>query len=106
TNLPLLRFPGGGVPHPDHVVARDVVVPVVLAAGRPVVLYEELPYRWSGRGDRFVAELVRNGLPTPRRFHLRVDARRKAGAVARYESQTPELFRPWVHDLAKVMPAV
>src|SRR5690606_892299 len=32
TNLPLVRLPGGGTPHPDHVAARDIVVPLVLAA--------------------------------------------------------------------------
>lgn len=106
TNLPIARFPGGGLPHPDHVATRDVVVPEVLAAGHRVVLYEELPYCWSGRGDRRVAQLVEAGLPQPQRFHLRVDPRRKAAAVARYESQTPELFRPWVRDIASVMPSV
>jgi len=106
TNLPIARFPGGGVPHPDHVATRDIVVPEVLAAGHRVVLYEELPYRWSGRGDRRVAQLVQEGLPQPQRFHLRVDPGRKAAAVEHYASQTPELFRPWVRDIASVMPSV
>jgi LmbE family N-acetylglucosaminyl deacetylase len=105
SRLPLLRIPGGGVPHPDHIAVRDVVVPEVLAAGHPVVLYEEFPYRWSRRGDHSVSQYASKGLPRPARFELRVDPCAKARAVSNYRSQTPELFRPWVRDIANVMPA-
>ncbi|HEX7097054.1 MAG TPA: GNAT family N-acetyltransferase [Acidimicrobiales bacterium] len=104
--FPPLRVPGGGMPHPDHVAARDVVVPVVLEAGHPLVLYEELPYRWTGRGDKRVAQLALGERRRPQRFHLHVDPARKAHSVNRYASQVPGLFRPWVRDLAAVMPPV
>jgi LmbE family N-acetylglucosaminyl deacetylase len=96
--------PGGGEPHEDHVAVRDLVVPAVLRRGGRVVLYEELPYRWTGRGDRRVTGLCRSLGTTSRRFHLRVDHAAKSRAVGTYSSQTPELFRPWVRDIAAVMP--
>jgi hypothetical protein len=102
---PPLRIPGGGVPHPDHVAVRDLVVPAMLRDCGRVVLYEELPYRWTGRGDRRVAALCRRLGARAERFELPVDAGSKARAVATYSSQTPELFRPWVDDLAHVMPS-
>jgi LmbE family N-acetylglucosaminyl deacetylase len=103
--LPLLRVPGGGVPHPDHVDVRNALVPEVRAATAPVILYEELPYRWTGRGDHAVARYTANGLPHPQRFEVDVDVAAKAAAVSLYRSQTPELFRPWVDDIARVLPA-
>jgi LmbE family N-acetylglucosaminyl deacetylase len=104
SSLPLLRVPGGGMPHADHVAVRDLVVPTVLRGHKQLVLYEELPYRWTGRGDRHVARLCRSVPSRAERFHVRVDPAAKARTIEAYASQTPELFRPWVRDIAAVTP--
>jgi LmbE family N-acetylglucosaminyl deacetylase len=102
--IPLLRVPGGGMPHDDHVAVRDTIVPALLQDRKHLVLYEELPYRWTGRGDRYVAQLQRTHPSRARRFHVRVDRLAKARAIETYASQTPELFRPWVRDIASITP--
>jgi LmbE family N-acetylglucosaminyl deacetylase len=102
---PPLRVPGGGEPHPDHVAVRDVLAASVLDDCGRVVIYEEFPYRWTGRGDRAVASLSRALDARAQRFHLAVEPRDKAQAVETYGSQIPELFRPWVRDVSRVMPA-
>jgi LmbE family N-acetylglucosaminyl deacetylase len=105
SSMPGVRVPGGGLPHPDHQMVRDALLEHVLMDNR-VVLYEELPYRWSGRGDRAVDLLVKQArFDRPVRFEVRIDRAAKAAAVARYRSQTAGVFRPWVHDLAAVIPA-
>jgi hypothetical protein len=38
------------------------------------------------------------------RFHRPVDTTAKGHAIETYASQTPELFRPWVRDIASVLP--
>jgi LmbE family N-acetylglucosaminyl deacetylase len=102
---PPLRVPGGGEPHPDHVAVRDIVAPAVLADGGRLALYEELPYRWTGRGDSRVAALRRRLGARTRRFHVPIDANAKARAIETYGSQIPELFRPWVRDISRELPA-
>jgi hypothetical protein len=105
SSMPGLRIPGGGVPHPDHELVRDVLLEQVSRGGHRVVLYEELPYRWSARGDRVVAGVAKGArLASPVRFEVRVNRAAKARAVAHYDSQTSGLFRPWVQDLASVLP--
>lgn len=103
--VPLLRVPGGGLPHPDHLIVRDAVVDEALDASGRVVLYEELPYRWTGRGQRPVARLAAARKCRVTRFDLDVVAARKATAVETYKSQIPGLFRPWVPDVPSVMPS-
>jgi len=104
TSLPLVRVPGGGVPHPDHCVVRDEIVDEALSLGAGVIVYEELPYRWTGRGARFVERLAQEHGCTVSRFDVDIDRDRKAFAVGCYASQTHGLFRPWVRDIRSVMP--
>jgi LmbE family N-acetylglucosaminyl deacetylase len=104
TSWPLLRVPGGGLPHVDHLATRDVLLPVLLRHRRPMAFYEDLPYLWTGRGDRRVAEVRRRTGIRTRRFHLPVDVAAKTNAIEMYASQTPELFRPWVERIGSVIP--
>jgi LmbE family N-acetylglucosaminyl deacetylase len=105
TTAPLLRVPGGGLPHPDHLAVRDEVIDEALTNGARVVLYEELPYRWTGRGDRAVERVAARVGCTATRFQVDVDQDAKAAGVTCYASQLPGLFRPWVHDVRAVMPS-
>jgi LmbE family N-acetylglucosaminyl deacetylase len=88
--------------HVDHRGARDGGV--LAARSRPqvqVVLYEELPYRQTRRGDR-AARFIGACLAHPgqsgrsvQRFEVPVDRDEKARRLRAYATQLPLIFPPW-----------
>lgn len=72
----------GPPPHGEHIWVRDTVL-AALPPETAVLLYEELPYLWAGRG-RWKAPAV----------DVEVDRERKASRIAAYESQIAPLSPP------------
>lgn len=89
----LARQPGPR-PSPGHLYVRDVVLDAIAGRRGSIVLYEELPYRWGGRGEAQAREAARSrGLHvTP--FALEVDRRAKAERIAVYASQVTHISPP------------
>jgi LmbE family N-acetylglucosaminyl deacetylase len=100
--------------HVDHRGARDGGV--LAARARPhvqVLLYEELPYRQTRRGDR-AARLVGACLTEPgevsrpvERFDVAVDRPEKAARLRAYVTQLPLIFPAWAlrgDRLRRVLP--
>jgi LmbE family N-acetylglucosaminyl deacetylase len=85
--------PKEGLPqHPDHLFVRDATLRAVSASSALLVLYEELPYVFSHRGDE---EALRVARRSRRRrllqLALPVDLDTKAHRLAAYASQVPHL---------------
>jgi LmbE family N-acetylglucosaminyl deacetylase len=81
--------------HPDHLLARDATIAAVL--DRPqtdLLLYEELPYRLTRRGDAAAARVLDRLGPGSRLVctDLPVDRPAKARRLRAYASQLPLLF--------------
>lgn len=81
--------------HPDHLLARDAALAAVRS--RPevtVVLYEELPYRLTTRGDGQANEVARSIGANARlvRSDVAIDRARKAQRLQAYRTQLPLLF--------------
>ena len=75
-------------PHPDHLFVRDAVLDALPILGDAEIwLYEELPYRWGGRGDAAVAALAQTRDLAAERVELTVARGAKATAVGAYGSQ-------------------
>lgn len=72
----------GPFPHEEHLWVRDTVLRA-LPANIPLLLYEELPYLWAGRG-RWKARSV----------DVNVDRERKARRIAAYATQVPHMSPP------------
>jgi hypothetical protein len=71
--------------HPDHLFVRDVLLPLLDEREKAtILLYEELPYRWSGR-----AEAPEHG--SWESLELPVDRERKAARNGIYRSQVEHL---------------
>lgn len=78
----------------DHVWVRDTVATALLGSpheGVRVAFYEEVPYRFGGRGDQSVTALLERLGAQARRCELGIDRRAKAARVAAYASQVPLL---------------
>jgi LmbE family N-acetylglucosaminyl deacetylase len=102
---PPLGLPGHGAPHPDHLAVTDALMPALAADGTTVCLYEELPYRWVGRGDARARSLTGLAASPLTVMDLPVSRAQKAAAVAHYRSQLPILFAPrWTARLEQVLP--
>lgn len=98
--------------NPDHCAARDGGVRAL--AGRPelgVLLYEELPYRLSVRGDRSATQVAERFGPGTKlvRRDVPIDTGLKARRLRAYESQLPLLFEPAAlkndHSFARFLPS-
>jgi LmbE family N-acetylglucosaminyl deacetylase len=90
---------------PDHLWVRDTA----LAALRhredvDVWLYEELPQRFSRRGDASVELVARWADRNARRVDVAVDRRRKAERLEKYESQIGPLLGGDGSRLARKLP--
>ncbi len=96
--------------HPDHVAARDGALEATRdREGVDVLLYEELPYRFTVRGDRAAHRLVGRFGPaaTLERIDVPIDRSEKARRLRSYASQLPLLFPRWSLEgdrLRRVLP--
>ena len=83
---------GGVSPHPDHVHVRDAVLGALPDERLPaVLLYEELPYAWSGDPARTARRLARRCRRRAQTLQLPVDPVAKAARIALYASQLEHL---------------
>lgn len=101
---PARRPPGGGAAHIDHVALTDSLLPELLRLEIPVVLYEDLPYLWSGPGDQRCNTIIRgNGLSAQPRT-ISIDPESKADAVRHYASQLSALVQVPAETIQDVLP--
>lgn len=81
--------------HPDHVFVRDAVL---RRFGRrhdvSMILYEELPYLWSGPSDARARKAARKVGRKAVEFREKIDRRAKAERIRNYASQTGHLTVP------------
>ena len=81
--------------HPDHLLARDATMDAVLERPQAeLLLYEELPYRLTKRGDHAASRVVARFGPAARLVpgDLPIDRSAKARRLRAYASQLPLLF--------------
>jgi hypothetical protein len=80
------------LPHPDHLFVRDTVMSMNLISDRlAVVLYEDFPYLWSGRGDSRAGEIKsRLGLSCSVQI-APVEQQAKFDRIMLYKSQVQHL---------------
>jgi GlcNAc-PI de-N-acetylase len=82
----------GFIQHSDHVFVRDTVLALLAVAKTFTgLLYEELPYLWSGPAEREVRVSAVSWRFEADPSVLPVDRRRKAERIATYASQVPHL---------------
>jgi hypothetical protein len=102
---PPLGLPGHGGPHVDHLLVTDHLLRSATLEAVPVLLYEELPYLWTGRGDERAEVLARGRSGPVELVELLVSKVAKAEAVGCYRSQAGSLFsRRWAGRLEAVLP--
>ena len=78
--------------HPDHVFVRDAALAGLRDQPRaPVLLYEELPYRFGGRAEREAARVSTAAGREAELIVATVDRTAKAKRIANYASQVPHL---------------
>jgi hypothetical protein len=90
----LLRSRCSPPQHPDHLFVRNAVLDVLAEAEATPLLYEEVPYLWGEPAD---AEAERAASRRGLRAELvvmEVDRARKAGRIAAYASQIPQISPP------------
>lgn len=102
--FPRRRPPGGTTPHPDHLATTDLLIGPILALGRDLLLYEDLPYLWAGRGDERAALLAARHNSHVELLSLPVDRGRKAAAIALYASQADAIILRPADQIADVLP--
>jgi len=84
----------GRVPrHPEHLYVRDAGLAVLDPTGVAPLLYEELPYLWSGGGAREARRAAALHGRRALELTLEVDRREKARRIACYASQLLPLER-------------
>ena len=102
---PPLGLPGHGGPHVDHLLVTDHLLAALAPDSVSVLLYEEVPYRWSGRGDERAEALARGRSCREHVVDLPVSKVAKAQIVGCYRSQAGSLFaRRWAGRLEAVLP--
>ena len=84
-------------PHPDHLLLRDTIVPLLRGADNAVtLLYEEIPYCFGAAADGAARRTGDANASRATLFTLDVDREAKAKRIARYRSQLwsfpPELL--------------
>ena len=102
--FPSRRPPGGTTPHVDHLATTDLLLGPILALGCNVLLYEELPYLWAGRGDTRAGLLAHRHNSRAEVVCLPVDRTRKAAAIAHYASQADAVILRPADQIADAMP--
>jgi LmbE family N-acetylglucosaminyl deacetylase len=79
--------------HPDHDFVRDAALSVAaLRPEAPLLLYEELPYRFGGRADPEVKRLAAELGRTAELLVAQVDRAAKAARIAAYGRQVPHFM--------------
>jgi LmbE family N-acetylglucosaminyl deacetylase len=91
---------------PDHLWVRDIALATLRDRDDvDLWLYEELPQRFSRRGDASVELVARWAERTPARVDIAVDRRRKAERLEKYGSQIGALLGGDGSRLARKLPA-
>jgi LmbE family N-acetylglucosaminyl deacetylase len=80
--------------HPDHLYVRDAALDLLERSGTTLLLYEEIPYLWGGRGEPEAVRISARGGWRAEPFELGVDRARKAERAAAYASQIPHISPP------------
>jgi len=102
--VPPLRPPGGTTPHHDHLALTDLLIEPLLADGREVWLYEDLPYLWAGPGDDRARLLTATHNAVCTEVNVPVDRQHKAAAINRYTSQAPAVVLRPADKVANALP--
>jgi hypothetical protein len=124
THIPRVGIgvPGGAVPNVDHLWVTDTLIDAIsgisgiggisgnesnasrLGDTNRILLYEDVPYLWAGRGDKRVRAIAEKLNVRSLTHELPVDRKGKTARIKAYESQVPGLFCRWVTDIEAVIP--
>ena len=101
---PARRPPGGTTPHLDHLAVTDLLTGALLTAGHDVVLYEEVPYLWAGKGDQRAIQLADQHGCAIEQFPQSVDRAAKGEAINGYFSQAGAVILRRPDQIAEALP--